>query len=202
MNRENTLDNDTLTAADFAAAADALGCDVAAIRAVESVESRGRGLTVVDGIVRPIILFEGHHFYRLTQGAFARSHPHLCHPSWDRAKYTGSDDGEWGRLIAARKLARFEADMAASWGRFQIMGFNHAAAGFTRVADMINAMTDGARAQLMSFVAFCRHEHIAEFIRLRSWAQFARVYNGPAYRQNGYDTKLAAAYTRFAAQAA
>ncbi|MNL61260.1 hypothetical protein D3C87_1851660 [compost metagenome] len=32
----------------------------------------------------------------------------------------------------------------------------------------------------------------------RKWADFARRYNGPAYKENDYDTKLAKAYDHFA----
>ena len=35
---------------------------------------------------------------------------------------------------------------------------------------------------------------------VRDWAEFARRYNGPAYRDNIYDTKLATAYQRFGGQ--
>ncbi|MGL5223755.1 MAG: N-acetylmuramidase domain-containing protein, partial [Aeromonas sp.] len=31
----------------------------------------------------------------------------------------------------------------------------------------------------------------------RKWADFARRYNGPAYKENSYDTKLAKAYSQF-----
>ncbi|MEW9838572.1 peptidoglycan-binding domain-containing protein [Mesorhizobium marinum] len=37
---------------------------------------------------------------------------------------------------------------------------------------------------------------------LPDWATFARGYNGPGYRQNAYDTKMAGAFQRYASGAA
>ena len=36
-------------------------------------------------------------------------------------------------------------------------------------------------------------------LRRKQWAKFASLYNGPGYRQNRYDEKLATAYARHAA---
>ena len=58
----------TLTPADYERAAAALGCEVAAIRAVAAMESSGDGF-LPDG--RPTILFDAHVFNRLTAGRFA-----------------------------------------------------------------------------------------------------------------------------------
>jgi peptidoglycan-binding domain 1 protein len=34
-------------------------------------------------------------------------------------------------------------------------------------------------------------------LQAKDWAEFAKRYNGPAYEQNQYDKKLAAAYQKF-----
>ncbi len=34
-------------------------------------------------------------------------------------------------------------------------------------------------------------------LQAMDWAGYARIYNGPSYSANDYDTKLAAAYARF-----
>jgi len=46
------------------------------------------------------------------------------------------------------------------------------------------------------------HAVMAEALRKKDWATFARRYNGPGYAKNSYDTKLKSAYDRFAAEAA
>jgi hypothetical protein len=65
-----------LVESDFRAAAKLLKCDVAAIKAVAEVESSGNGF-LSDGRVK--ILFEGHQFYKYTNGAYAASHPTICY---------------------------------------------------------------------------------------------------------------------------
>ncbi|MBV5553030.1 N-acetylmuramidase family protein, partial [Pseudomonas aeruginosa] len=35
-------------------------------------------------------------------------------------------------------------------------------------------------------------------LKARKWADFARLYNGPDYKRNLYDTKLARAYEQHA----
>lgn len=34
-------------------------------------------------------------------------------------------------------------------------------------------------------------------LQAKDWAEFARRYNGPAYKENRYDEKLAKAYQKF-----
>ena len=55
-------------------------------------------------------------------------------------------------------------------------------------------MVSGESAQLDAFVAFVKKNNLDDELMRHDWASFARGYNGPAYRENHYDTKLAAAY--------
>jgi hypothetical protein len=48
--------------------------------------------------------------------------------------------------------------------------------------------------QLQAFGEFCRHNGLDRSLRAQDWTRFALGYNGPAEADNGYDTKLAAAY--------
>ncbi|AZA64465.1 DUF3380 domain-containing protein [Chryseobacterium carnipullorum] len=57
----------TLTEQDYINAAKELGCEVAAIKAVAEVESRGSGF-LSSG--EPKILFERHRFYKYTNGKY------------------------------------------------------------------------------------------------------------------------------------
>lgn len=64
-----------LTLTDFQSAADELGVEVAAVRAVASVESgNGRGFAA-DG--RAIIRYELHRFHKYTAGHYDTTHPHF-----------------------------------------------------------------------------------------------------------------------------
>jgi hypothetical protein len=182
-----------LTREDFIDDANLIGCDVEAVMAVAAVESRGGGF---DPEGFPKTLFEGHWFYRLTKGKFAESHPTLCFPNWDRRFYGKTWQEEKARLAEAASLDRTAAMMSASWGMFQIMGFNHAKCGYKTVQQFVNAMCRDENAQLEAFTQFIINSGLADELRDRRWADFARLYNGPGYQANKYDLKLAKAYDK------
>lgn len=169
------------------AAAAAIGCEVAAVRAVIDVESRGGFLA--DG--RPKILFERHYFSRLTKRRYDSSHPHIANPAW--GGYKGGAL-EYERLGEAIRLDRDAALRSASWGAFQIMGDNCTLCGFASAEDFVAAMVSGAPAQLDAFVTFIRRTGLSDELVRADWAGFARRYNGPAYKANKYDEELGAAY--------
>jgi hypothetical protein len=176
-----------LTDADIESAAASIGCQVAAVRAVIDVESRGGFLP--DG--RPKILFERHYFSRLSGRKYDGSHPDISNPKW--GGYKGGS-AEYDRLARAIKLNRGAALQSASWGSFQIMGSNYKTAGHADVESFVAAMVAGSAGHLKAFVSFVKKNGLAdELIRL-DWAGFARGYNGPAYKANKYDEKMAAAY--------
>lgn len=174
-----------------------LGVDEACLRAVAVVESSGSGFMRSPSQL-PKILFEGHVFHRQTKGRFGASHPGLSYPRWDRTKYSGSVAGEWKRLDAAIALDSVAALKSASWGAFQIMGFNYAMCGFDDVDAFVAAHKDSADAQLAAFARFISRPRFLNALRNRNWEGFAAAYNGPGFAKNRYDTKLANAYARFA----
>lgn len=177
-----------LTSADFVRAARALGCDVPAIRAVAKVEAP-RGAFQLDGL--PTILFERHVFSRLTKGRFDVIVPDLSNPT--PGGY-GMYADQHARLAIASNLDRDAALQSASWGMFQIMGFNHASAGHATLQSFINAMYAGEPEHLDAFVALIKSFGLADELRDHRWAAFAKGYNGPGYRANQYDTKIEAAF--------
>lgn len=184
--------NPFLTEQDFADAADKLGCSIAVIKAVCHVEAP-RGGFLPSG--EPTILFERHQFSKRTGRKFDISHPHISNPK--PGGYKGGQ-AEHDRLAEAVALDREAALESTSWGKFQIMGFNYAPAGFESLQAFINAMYQSEGRQLDAFVSFIQHEGLASFLRNQQWAAFAKRYNGPNYAINSYDTKMAAAYKAFA----
>ena len=187
-----------LTREDFIDDAALIGCDVEAIMAVAAVESRGGGF---DPEGFPKTLFEGHWFHKLTKGKFSATHPTLSYPTWTKQFYGKSWREEKQRLAEAIQLDRTAAMMSASWGMFQIMGFNHAACGYKTVQSFVNAMCRDENAQLAAFTQFIITNGLGDELRDRRWADFARHYNGPGFAKNRYDVKLAQAFDKAKAQA-
>lgn len=184
----------TLTDLDFANAAADLGCTIAAVRAVCQVEAPKGGFNPDDSVVT---LFEGHKFFAFTEGRWAVQAPDLCYPKWTRKYYGKSWGEERDRLARAMELDETAALKSASWGKFQIMGFNHHVVGFATVQQFVAAMETGEPAQLAAFVQYVRTAGLAPSLRRLDWAGFAHGYNGPDYVANDYDGKLARAYARY-----
>jgi hypothetical protein len=184
--------NTGLVHMDYLRAAKTLRCDVAAVRAVCEVEAPMGGF-LPNGQVT--ILFERHKFSQFTDGRFDDEYPDISNPT--AGGYGPAGQHQHDRLARAVALDREAALKSASWGKFQIMGFNHAAAGFPVLQDFINAMHDSESAHLEAFVNFILSQKLDDEMRERRWADFARKYNGPAYRANHYDTKLATAFKKF-----
>lgn len=184
----------SLTEQDFKDAADRLGCEVAAIKAVCKVEAPRGGFNPDD---TPATLFEGHKFSGFTLGKFDASAPDISYPKWTTKFYGKTWEAEQDRLQRAIALNREAALKSASWGKFQIMGFNHELAGFKTLQEFINAMYRSERDQLMAFVSFIQKANLTGALRRLEWKSFARGYNGPSYAANQYDIKLAAAYASF-----
>jgi len=58
-------------------------------------------------------------------------------------------------------------------------------------------------AQLDAFVCFIEADPVLhKALKARKWATFAGLYNGPSYKENLYDVKLARAFDRYAAEEA
>lgn len=139
-----------LTETDFADAASALGVEVEAIQAVAQVETAGDAF---EQRGRPRILFERHHFHRHTQGKYDASNPDVSNAQ--RGGY-GQFSIQYDKLEEAYELDEDAALMSASWRRFQIMGSNFRAAGFTTVKQFVAALTQSEGAHLRSFVSSSR----------------------------------------------
>ncbi len=194
------LANRLLTESDFKEAAELLNCDIAAIKAVAEVESSGNGF-LSDGRVK--ILFEGHQFYKYAKGAYAQGYPTICYKNWTKAYYTKGPNadargaGELARLQQAMALDRRAALMSASYGKFQIMGFNHKVCGFDDLESFYAAMQVSEGEQLKAFSKFVISNKLDRALRKHDWATFAKGYNGAQYSKNQYDKKLAAAHAKY-----
>ncbi|WP_413734980.1 N-acetylmuramidase family protein [Sodalis sp. RH21] len=171
-------------------AAQCLGCDIAAIKAVAMIETSARGPFDEQG--RPVILFERHYFHKLTQGKYAM---HGDISSEARGAY-GKYSEQYPKLHKAMSLDRAAALRSASWGAFQIMGDNYAKAGFADIEPFTQAMNT-LEGQMSGFTCFIKSSpSLLSALRDHHWEQFARVYNGPDYKTNHYHTRIAHYYER------
>ena len=186
-----------LSLSDLQAAAGTLGVETAVMQAVSDIEAGGRSSFSADG--RPIIRYELHVFRKETKAAYDTTHPHLSATyAVGMRGHDGAQASEWSLLYGAMMLRSGleHAYNSASWGMFQIMGFNYAAAGYSTVLDFANAMCGSAGNQLQAFVSLCQTNNLTNYLVRHDWAGFARRYNGPDYATNRYDTRLDAAYRR------
>ncbi|QFG28499.1 DUF3380 domain-containing protein [Pseudomonas umsongensis] len=199
------LRNATLTAA-----AARLGVELAAILAVNEVESLGAGF-LDNG--KPKILYERHIMYRQLarprspedDAAALRAHaddlatsqPSLVNP---RAGGYAGGTAEHQRLAHARLIDDVCALESASWGAFQIMGFHAVRLGYSSVQDFAARMAQDENEQFEAFVRFLEADPaLLKALKAKKWAVFAKGYNGPDYQRNLYDIKLERAYQRHAA---
>lgn len=183
---------------DVRAAAKVLGVSIKHVRAVNAVESNGRG--VHPETKRPMILFEPHVFSRETKGKFDAARPDISYPKWNTRPYPATQAQRYDQLMAAIALDETAALRSASYGAYQLMGFNHRACGHATVQSFVAEMIQGDRGQLRAFTLFIlANVEMLAALRKSDWAGFARRYNGPGFAQHGYDQKLKAAFARAAA---
>jgi hypothetical protein len=184
-------------------AAATLSLDVATVTTVCNVETKGAGFF---NSGKCAILFERHKFYaalltvlpQATVDNLVAEFPNIVNPQ--PGGYVGGE-GEWSRLTQAEDvvsgmgLAPGLAMRSASWGLFQIMGFNYIQAGFRSVEAFVAAMCESEANQLAAFVNYVQDENAGGMVialRKRDWTSFAVQYNGK--NQKGYDTRMADAY--------
>lgn len=191
-----------ITDTDIKESALIIGCDSATIKAVKEVESGGNGMQP-DGT--PTLLFEPHVFWKqlkfigIDPAALVKGNPSLrdiLYPIWGTGKY-GKVSEQHARLGRAVKINRDAALKSASWGLFQVMGYNFKDAGCCDVQDFVNKNYSGEPEQLKLFLTYIKTTGLDDELRAQDWKGFAFQYNGSGYRKNNYDIKLKAAYTKF-----
>lgn len=182
--------------------------ELAAVKAVNEVESNGKGF-FIDG--RPKILFEGHVFWEQLKRAGIdpstvsnASNADVLFPKATRAHYIGGPR-EYDRMEKASKVSpdpkvKSAALASASWGSYQIMGYHALKLGYGSVQEFVDQMYVHERNQLEAFGRYITVFGCINHLRAKNWASFARCYNGAGYAQNKYDIKMANAYQKFLSQ--
>ena len=86
---------------------------------------------------------------------------------------------------------------ACSWGAFQVMGYHWARLGYPSAQAFRDEMSHSEGRQLDAFIRFIEADPaLLKALKAKKWAEFARLYNGPAYKEYLYDAKLAAAFAK------
>lgn len=182
--------------------AEKIGCEVATLKAVATVESNGSGFQS-DGT--PTILFEPHIFWKqlklngINPEELLKKDPSLSdilYPVWGSKPY-GKYSLQSNRLERASKINREAALMSTSYGLFQIMGFNWNLCGVSSLQDFINAMYKNEDSHLDMFDDYIVNSGLDDELKNKDWKGFARGYNGSSYTKNNYDKKLKEAYNKF-----
>ncbi len=179
----------------YSKAAQVLSVTEAHVRAVASVEALGSGY-LSSG--RPKILFEAHKFSAATGHRYDVSHPNISSRKWNKALYGAGSEHQYARLAAALTLNETAALASASWGAFQILGSNYVAAGYPSVQAFVYSTCQSEDEQLFGFCGFVKaNPAMHKALKAKDWAGFASRYNGPGYKANAYDTKLASAFKKY-----
>ncbi len=158
------------------------GLEYATVCAVMDVESSGSGFDKTSGFIK--IQFEPHIFDRYKVGHIENG--------------IGLQHEEWVAFDAAYKLNQSDAMLSTSWGLGQIMGFNHTAAGYDKVEDMVTKFKESEYYQLDGMMKFiCSCTAMKDALIKHNWDTFASYYNGKGYLKFNYAVRLATAYAKY-----
>jgi hypothetical protein len=188
-----------ITEIQFEKSAFTLGVEPAVIKAVAEVESNGEGF-LANGEVK--ILFEPHIFWKQLRQKGIKPELHLqgnadiLYPTWKPGKY-GPVSKQHDRMNRAAAINREAALLSASWGKFQIMGFNYKRCDCGSVEDFISLLSSGEDEHLSTFICYIKNTMLDDELKAHDWKSFARSYNGPLYWKNNYEKKLQLAYEKF-----
>jgi len=201
-----SVNNKLLSEKDLIDFSNQFNLELAVVKAVNEVESNGKGF-LIDG--RPKILFEGHIFWNQLEKRNINPRIYVNANTQDilfenyTKKYYVGGTAEYTRLEKAINLSQDKkiadaANCAASWGLFQIMGFNAVPIGYDSIDEYVEKMDENEGEHLKAFGLFLEKNNLIGLLRNKNWASFALKYNGPAYKTNKYDEKLARAYAKYA----
>ena len=173
------------------------------LHAVIDTETSGSGF---DRAGRPKMLFEPHVFYRNLDGAERDEAvaEGLAYKAWGTLKYPADS---YPRLEKAMQINETAALRSASWGLGQILGENHAAAGYGTPQEMVLAFLDDEEDHLAAMVDFIVTAGLDDDLRALAMLDrptqpsdcvpFVRVYNGAGYARNNYHVKMATHHNRW-----
>lgn len=190
-----------LTEDDYIRAAEELGVEVAAIKAVVLIEA-GHKLNGFHAPRVPLINFDLSMFTKaatrrgIKLNKFKKTHP-VVFSRPDKKAYGSYQEAQHARLTSAMTIDSIAAIEGTFWGMFQIGGFNWKKCGAESHFDFVDRMSRSESDQLELFVKFIQTNKLEKYLKKKDWSSFARIYNGPSYKQRNYHKRMAAAYRKF-----
>ena len=181
---------------DWKEVASEIGVKVSILKAIHEVETASSSY-LPQGY--PALLFEAHIFYRelkaggINPESLMSSHPGIISKSWDRKLYKGGF-GEVTRMNEAFQISPTPALKSASWGAFQICGFN---APGGDVYGFYKKIWESETGQLRVLADFLKISGIIPYMKSLNFREIARRYNGGGYEANNYHIKLEKAYRKY-----
>jgi hypothetical protein len=169
------------------------------LMAVAEVESAGVIFWTINGKNLPPARPEAHYFYRKLRGAERDKAVSLglAHPKYNVIKVPYQREAVYARInqmIAINETAALES---CSWGAFQVMGENWKELGYASVKELYDENQSGIDGQIECMLRFVRKNNLLIALKTGDFTTFAKRYNGPAYRDNAYDTKMAQAAAKY-----
>lgn len=172
------------------------------IRTVAQVESAGSGW---DKYGFPIILFERHYFWQLTNGRVGITQ--FSNPARN-TKYTIDTDGDgindsWEDVTASMFFDASAAFQSFSMSKFQIMGKWYDKLGFNEPWEMAYEVSRGEHVHYKMMANWILLNNRLNSLKAisgdpKTCAAFAQFWNGGAYATHNYHGRLAAAYKSLA----
>ena len=190
-----------ITENDFYELSKEYGIEVAALKAIFTVEAGGKSGFLKEDPNIPVTLEEGHIFYKYMQekhknaAEIAKNYPTICYKSWTKRYYkTGLN--EYKRYLKAAEIDEECAMLATSWGIGQCMGFNYKACGYNSVQEFVKAMYESERNQLLAMCNFIKSNNkMYKALQNKDFKTFASIYNGSG-QVDYYGSKLKQAYEK------
>jgi len=188
-----------ITEQQYIESAKQLNVEVAVIKAVAEVESSGEGFLSTG---EPKILFEPHIFWKqleergIDPKLHVKGNEGILYEKWGEKPY-GKISEQHDRLQKAVEINREAALCSASWGRFQVMGYNYSYLEYPSIQFFVNQMYKSEDEHLKAFLKYVEKNDLKGYLQKKDWTNFARGYNGKSFAKNKYPEKLLAAYKKY-----
>lgn len=186
-------DGSPLTQKILSTVAEKLGCGVAEIWAIAFTET-DPPYGGCNADKRPQILFERHIFHKLTGGRFDSLNPNISNPTL--GGYGPGGAHQYDRLSLAMSLDESAALQSASWGIGQVLGENYREAGWGSPQDLVRQAFASEDQQLLAVANEIIADGADRALATHDWRTFARIYNGPNYAKNNYDSTIRTWYEK------